>query len=144
MFAASSACAARFSMYVLLSFLTLSNFLVSFVVFCLSCCLFFPSSAAINCTFLLFSLLHFSKSFWCDSLFLCMIFYQEFQHYHLVKLLDCQLWLKLIQYIHLPSRLDMMMSTLYKTKRVFGTNVEPVIPVNYERIICTQSSMPSV
>jgi hypothetical protein len=117
---------------------------VSFVVFCLSCCLFFPSSAAINCTFLLFSLLHFSKSFWCDSLFLCMIFYQEFQHYHLVKLLDCQLWLKLIQYIHLPSRLDMMMSTLYKTKRVFGTNAEPVIPVNYERIICTQSSMPSV
>ena len=32
---------------------TLSNFLVSFVVFCLSCCLFFPSSATINCTFLL-------------------------------------------------------------------------------------------
>ena len=27
-----------------------------------------------------------------------MIFYQEFQHYHLVKLLDCQVWLKLIQY----------------------------------------------
>jgi hypothetical protein len=58
---------------------TLSNFLVRFVVFCLSCCLFFPRSAAINCTFLLFSLLHFSKSFWCAPFMLhqIIIYYLE-------------------------------------------------------------------